>query len=133
MSSESLSRSTAILVAFHRQLGTQEVVQTEVFHRHAVKLVDNRPRFHCGELGQARRRQVELEDSAGGLKGLYKTVSGLNIQRFHAHIKLIGQGCVELVEIGLIEWRNEKIPVQRESGHPFLKHRLTADHHITAS
>ena len=45
--------------------------------------------------------------------------------------QLVGQSGVELVEIGLIEWGNEKIPVQREPGHPFLKHRLTADHHIT--
>ena len=95
-----------------------------------MKVVDNCPFFHCGELGKPRWRQMKLDNSGGSLEGLHKTFSGLNIKRFQFHIKIIGQRGIDLGEILLIEWRNEKIPVQRESGHPFLKHRLTADHHI---
>ena len=120
-----------IFVSGNGQFGLKQIIQTQVFDRNAVVIMDHCPLFHQVKLRHTRRRKMKLNDSPGGLKGLHKTLAGLEIERFQFDVEFIGQCTVDPGEIFQIVRRHKQIPIQCEAGHSFLKHGLSTDNYIT--
>ena len=79
-----------VFVTGNRQFGLEQIIQTQIFDRNPMVIMADGTLFHQIEPVQARRREMKLDDPAGGLKSLHKTFTGLGIKRFQVDIQFIG-------------------------------------------
>ena len=120
-----------IFISGDGQFGSKQIIQTQVFDRNTVVIMNHSALFHQVKPGQPRRGKMKLYDSSGGLKSLHKTIASLEIKRFQFNVEFIRQCEVDPGEILQITRRHKQIPIQGESGHSLLKHGLSADDNIS--